>query len=142
MIDPRTKETGENKQEYLDLLVKHRLVEAIRPQIEAFQRGLGVFLSDEILSILRCFTTVADMQQLMCGSAVIDVDDWERHTEYKGAYDEQQDQKKWFWEVVRQDFDTEQRAKLLAFVTGSACAPATGFANLVRSNFLPASWPA
>ena len=134
--------TEENKQEYLDLLVKHRLVEAIRPQIEAFQRGLGVFLSDEILSILRCFTTVADMQQLMCGSAVIDVDDWERHTEYKGAYDEQQDQKKWFWEVVRQDFDTEQRAKLLAFVTGSACAPATGFANLVRSNFLPASWPA
>ena len=39
-------------------------------------------------------------------------------------------QKVWFWQIVR-ELDPAQRSALLHFVTGSACAPATGFANLM-----------
>lgn len=35
----------------------------------------------------------------------------------------------WFWEIVK-DFDTEQRARLLIFTTGSARVPPEGFASL------------
>ncbi len=36
----------------------------------------------------------------------------------------------WFWEVVRDDFDQEQRARLLQFTTGTSGVPAQGFAFL------------
>lgn len=36
----------------------------------------------------------------------------------------------WFWEVVKDDFDQEQRARLLQFVTGTSGVPAQGFACL------------
>ena len=37
--DARPQVTEENMQEYLQLFVQHRLVGAIRPQIEAFRDG-------------------------------------------------------------------------------------------------------
>jgi len=36
----------------------------------------------------------------------------------------------WFWEVVREDFNEEQRARLLQFSTGTSGVPAQGFAYL------------
>ncbi len=36
--------TEENKAEYIQLLVEHRVVGAIRPQITAFRNGLGGFV--------------------------------------------------------------------------------------------------
>ena len=47
--------TEANKAEYLQLLVEHRLVGAIKEQIRAFRTGLAVFLTDEArLPRLRC----------------------------------------------------------------------------------------
>jgi hypothetical protein len=47
--------TEANKAEYLQLLVEHRLVGAIKEQIRAFRAGLAVFLTDEVhLPRLRC----------------------------------------------------------------------------------------
>jgi hypothetical protein len=40
--------TEANKAEYLQLLVEHRLVGAIKEQIRAFRAGLAVFLTDEV----------------------------------------------------------------------------------------------
>ena len=49
--------TEANKAEYLQLLVEHRLVGAIKEQIRAFRAGLAVFLTDEVrLPRLRCLS--------------------------------------------------------------------------------------
>ena len=36
----------------------------------------------------------------------------------------------WFWQIVREDLNAEQRSELLAFATGCGRVPAGGFANL------------
>ena len=72
--------TESNKSQYIRLLVQYRLVGSIRPQIEAFRRGLAVFLTDPLRASLRSCCTVADVQLLLCGVATIDVDDWKTAT--------------------------------------------------------------
>ena len=66
-------------------------------------------------------------------SAVLDVPDWKRHTEYLGQYQakgENHQVIKWFWEVVEKRLDEEGRARLLQFVTGGCNVPAQGFKAL------------
>ena len=46
--------TEANKAEYLQLLVEHRLVGAIKEQIRAFRAGLAVFLTDEVCASHAC----------------------------------------------------------------------------------------
>ena len=67
---------------------------------------------------------------MLCGVTEIDVDDWQSSTKYDGGYSAESDQVKWFWAEVRR-MTSEDRGKLLHFCTGSARAPATGFANLM-----------
>ena len=50
------------------------------------------------------------------------------HAEYRGL-NEHHTCVNWFWLVVR-EFDREQRALLLQFVTGTSRVPARGFAPL------------
>lgn len=37
---------------------------------------------------------------------------------------------KWFWDVVREDYSVEQKARLLQFTTGTSGVPASGFSML------------
>jgi len=122
--------TEENKAEYIQLLVEHRVVGAIRPQITAFQNGLGVFVTAALQAQLRQCATVADVQHLMCGLDEMDVDDWQASAEYSGGFDASSRTVRWFWAAVRR-MTNEERSALLLFCTGSARAPATGFAHLV-----------
>ena len=45
--------TEENKEEYLRLFVHHRLVGAIKPQLDAFRAGLSVFVGPDLRKQLR-----------------------------------------------------------------------------------------
>eukprot|EP01052_Picozoa_sp_SAG31_P024215 SAG31_NODE_2044_length_6580_cov_2.757445_7_plen_769_part_00 len=121
--------TEENKEEYLQLFAKHRLLDAIQPQIEAFLTGLAVFLSAELLAQLRQCCTVGELQLLICGMPTVDTDDWQAHTQYTSGYTEDSPVVRWFWTVV-EEMSPEERGKLLHFCTGSARPPATGFAHL------------
>ena len=91
---------------------------------------MAVWLDDELRAKLRRFCTIAELQLMLCGVAEIDVDDWQSSTKYDGGYSAESDQVKWFWAEVRR-MTPEDRGRLLHFCTGSARAPATGFANLM-----------
>ena len=39
------------------------------------------------------------LQLLMCGVAVVDVDDWRKNTIYRGEYHDQHNTIQWFWKV-------------------------------------------
>ena len=41
-----------------------------------------------------------ELELLLCGVPVIDVDEWERHTVYKGRYNNQHQVVKWFWALL------------------------------------------
>ena len=122
--------TEANKAEYLQLFAEHRLLGAIRSQVEAFRTGFQVFVTTALLTQLRQCCTVAELQLLICGTPAIDVADWRAHTHYgQGGYTAESPIVGWFWAAV-EAMDAEQRGKLLHFCTGSTRAPATGFANL------------
>ena len=122
--------TPDNLEEYLQLYAEHHLVGAIREQVNAVRQGLGVFLDDILMAKVRACCTVTEFQLMLCGTPEIDVDDWQASTKYRGGYSAGSDQVKWFWAEVR-GMTPAERGQLLFFCTGSARAPATGFASLM-----------
>ena len=119
----------DNRLEYLQLMVEHRLVGGLQKQVAAFRNGLGVFFQDGVLDELRQLFDPADVQLLLCGTADIDVDGWQQSAEYEGGLDAGMAEATWFWAAVRA-LSAEHRAKLLHFSTGSSRAPAAGFTAL------------
>ena len=54
--------TAVNLAEYVQLFVEHRLVAAIRPQIEAFREGLAAFVDEPLRAVLRKCCMVAEVK--------------------------------------------------------------------------------
>jgi len=77
--------TTGNREEYLQLYATHKLVGAVDEQVSAFREGLSVFVSDDLCATLRACCTVGEIRLLLCGSAEIDVDDWEQSARYQPA---------------------------------------------------------
>lgn len=119
----------ENLDRYLEAQLRYRLCDRTKVQLRELLLGFYEAVPEALLSIF-------DFQQLellLCGMPNIDIEDWMRHTEYGGDFARQGPGHRvvqWFWEVVRDDFDQEQRARLLQFTTGTSGVPAQGFAFL------------
>lgn len=64
----------------------------------------------------------------------IDVDEWRANTVYQN-YTASASPIVWYWRAVR-SFSSEERAKLLQFVTGSARVPLEGFGALQGLSYL------
>lgn len=125
--------TEDNKLEYLQLFVEHRLVGAIQQQIDAFRAGLEGYIDSALQTRLRAKCSVADIQLLVCGTPVINVVDWQDSTVYLGGYTAESQAVGWFWKFVR-DLDSPTRGALLCFATGCARVPANGFSGLMGYN--------
>ena len=65
----------------------------------------------------------------MCGIGEINIEDWRKHTVYAAGYKADDDVIIWFWKAVT-NFDSELRARLLQFVTGTSKVPMNGFGEL------------
>ncbi|KAK8924004.1 E3 ubiquitin-protein ligase UPL1 [Platanthera zijinensis] len=116
--------TEENKHEYVDRVVEHRLTTAIRPQINAFLEGFNELISRELVSIFND----KELELLISGLPDIDLDDLRVNTEYSG-YSNASPIIQWFWEVL-QGFSKEDKARFLQFVTGTSKVPLEGFSAL------------
>jgi E3 ubiquitin-protein ligase HUWE1 len=115
--------TDENKKEYIELLVDHRLKRAIESQATAFCKGFHELISqDEV----RMFGP-DELDSVICGENIIDVDDWQTNCEFQGDYFAQHPVITLFFSVLRK-WSQENLAKLLAFATGSSQVPLGGFA--------------
>jgi len=114
----------ENKREYVELLVKHRLTNSIKEQVQAFVSGFTSIVPAELVSIFNA----SELQLLISGLPDIDVDEWRANTDLQG-YSASSSPVVWFWRAVR-SFSQEERAKLLQFVTGSSRVPLEGFGAL------------
>jgi len=118
--------TGENRAEYLEAYLRYAMLDRIELQVTELLLGFYDVVPETLL-------TVFDFQELeltLCGLPHIDMDDWKLHTVYTGIFDQDRENNvvcRWFWDVVRNDFDQEMRARLLQFVTGSSGVPTRGF---------------
>ncbi|KEQ69691.1 hypothetical protein M436DRAFT_55096 [Aureobasidium namibiae CBS 147.97] len=120
--------TEENKQEYVRLVVEHRLIKSVEEQLEHFLKGFHEIIPAELVSIFN----EQELELLISGLPDIDVDDWKNNAEYHN-YQQTSPQIQWFWRAVR-SFDKEEKAKLLQFVTGTSKVPLNGFKELEGMN--------
>jgi E3 ubiquitin-protein ligase NEDD4 len=108
--------------------VQWRIVTRIDAQMKSFLAGFFEIIPKELVNVFD----EKELELLFGGIAEIDVDDWEKHSEYRG-YTKDDPVVVNFWKVVR-TWDSEKKARLIQFVTGTSRIPVNGFKDLHGSD--------
>ncbi|OBT50556.1 E3 ubiquitin-protein ligase hulA [Pseudogymnoascus sp. 24MN13] len=120
--------TNENKKEYVDLMIKWRIQKRVDEQFQAFVTGFHELIPADLVNVFD----ERELELLIGGIAEIDVDDWKKHTDYRG-YQESDEVIKFFWQTIK-SWDGEQKSRLLQFATGTSRIPVNGFKDLQGSD--------
>ncbi|KAK6339056.1 hypothetical protein TWF696_009849 [Orbilia brochopaga] len=120
--------TNENKKEYIDLITEWRISKRVEEQFNAFITGFNELIPPDLINVFD----ERELELLIGGIADIDVDDWKKHTDYRG-YTETDEVIQNFWKCVR-SWDAEQKSRLLQFTTGTSRIPVNGFKDLQGSD--------
>lgn len=120
--------TDENKKEYVDLYAQWRIVDRVQEQFKAFMDGFNELIPEDLVTVFD----ERELELLIGGIAEIDIEDWKKHTDYRG-YQESDEVVQWFWKCVG-EWDNEQKARLLQFTTGTSRIPVNGFKDLQGSD--------
>ncbi|CAB1453387.1 unnamed protein product [Pleuronectes platessa] len=119
--------TNENKISYIHLMAHFRMHTQIKEQTAAFIRGFRSIINPEWLHV---FST-PEVQRLVSGdNAEIDLDDLKKHTVYYGGFHSSHRVIIWLWDILSSDFNSDERAMFLKFVTSCSRPPLLGFAYL------------
>lgn len=119
--------TNENRIRYIHVMANYKLNVLSSSESAAFLKGFRDLIPAKWIQMF----SPAELQMLIGGSAnKIDIDDWEKHTMYGGGYHSSQLVIQWFWDIVRFEFDMEDRAALLKFITSCSRQPLLGFGQL------------
>jgi hypothetical protein len=118
--------TKENLPQYLQAILKYRTLDRTKPQITELLLGFFDVIPEPALTVFD----PNELELILCGLPTIDIDDWESNTNYSGNCNEEDDVVRWFWQIIRDEFDQEMRARLLQFVTGTSGVPSRGFSVL------------
>jgi E3 ubiquitin-protein ligase NEDD4 len=123
--------TNENVSEYLEASLRYRVFSRVKPQLTELLLGFIDVVSEPLLTVFD----VREFDLLMCGSHMIDLDDWKKHTDYEGEFLSARSRHQsceWFWEFV-ENLDNTMKRRLLKFATGSSGVPGRGF-EFLQSN--------
>ncbi|EAL90279.1 ubiquitin-protein ligase (Rsp5), putative [Aspergillus fumigatus A1163] len=120
--------TNENKAEYVELVTEWKIVKRVEEQFNAFMSGFNELIPADLVNVFD----ERELELLIGGIADIDVDDWKKHTDYRG-YQESDEVIQNFWKIVR-SWDAEQKSRLLQFTTGTSRIPVNGFKDLQGSD--------
>lgn len=119
--------TNENRIRYMHVLANYKLNVQSARESAAFLKGFRDLIP---ASWIQMFNP-SELQMLIGGDAhTIDVEDWQKNTLYGGGYHPSQLIIHWFWEIVTNEFNDEERAALLKFITSCSRQPLRGFAQL------------
>ncbi|KIM30176.1 hypothetical protein M408DRAFT_328262 [Serendipita vermifera MAFF 305830] len=120
--------TEENKKEWVDARIEYRVHKQAKEQFDAFMSGFLELIPQDLINVFD----EHELELLIGGMSEIDVDDWNKHTGYRG-YDMNDQVIKWFWECIR-SWSPEGRSRLLQFATGTSRIPVNGFKDLQGSD--------
>ena len=113
---------------FYSLVTEWRISKRVEEQFKAFKEGFNQRIPQDLVNVFD----ERELELLIGGIAEIDVDDWKKHTDYRG-YTEQDDVIQWFWKCVR-SWDSEKKSRLLQFTTGTSRIPVNGFKDLQGSD--------
>lgn len=120
--------TDQNKSEYVELVTEWRIQKRIDEQFVAFKAGFNELVPQELINVFD----ERELELLIGGIADMDVDDWKKHTDYRG-YTETDEVIQMFFKLIT-SWDNEKRARLLQFATGTSRIPIGGFKDLQGSD--------
>ncbi|KAH7085173.1 hypothetical protein BKA63DRAFT_12371 [Paraphoma chrysanthemicola] len=120
--------TNENKHEYVELITEWRIQKRVEEQFQAFITGFHELIPADLVNVFD----ERELELLIGGIADIDVEDWKKHTDYRG-YTENDEVIQNFWKCIR-SWDAEQKSRLLQFATGTSRIPVNGFKDLQGSD--------
>lgn len=86
--------TNENKREYVELITEWRIQKRVEEQFNAFVTGFHELIPADLVNVFD----ERELELLIGGIADIDVDDWKKHTDYRG-YTESDVVVQNFWKV-------------------------------------------
>jgi E3 ubiquitin-protein ligase NEDD4 len=123
--------TTENLSQYLEANLRYRMLDRVKQQIRELILGFFDIIPEPALTVFD----PNELELSLCGLPTIDMYDWEFNAIYSGIFEASMKGKRhkcvdWFWQVVRDDFDQEMKARLLQFVTGTSGVPTRGFSVL------------
>jgi E3 ubiquitin-protein ligase NEDD4 len=110
------------------LVTEWKIQKRVEEQFNAFITGFNELIPADLVGVFD----ERELELLIGGIADIDVDDWKKHTDYRG-YQEQDQVIQDFWKVIR-TWDAEQKSRLLQFATGTSRIPVNGFKDLQGSD--------
>ncbi|VEU22990.1 DEKNAAC104150 [Brettanomyces naardenensis] len=120
--------TNENKKEFVELKTEWIISRPIEQQFKSFMEGFNELIPEELVQVFD----EKELELLIGGLSDIDVEDWKKHTDYRG-YQESDEVIQWFWKCVA-EWESDQRARLLQFTTGTSRIPVNGFKDLQGSD--------
>ena len=86
------------------LVTEWRISKRVEEQFKAFKEGFNQLIPQDLVNVFD----ERELELLIGGIAEIDVDDWKKHTDYRG-YTEQDDVIQWFWKVkVKMRFERDE----------------------------------
>lgn len=121
--------TAENLPQYLEANLQYRMLKRTQPQITELLLGFFDVIPEPALTVFD----PNELELILCGLPSIDMNDWQQNTIYSGLFESKGKDDmvvEWFWDIVRNEFDQEMKARLLQFVTGTSGVPAKGFSVL------------
>ncbi|KAI1712208.1 HECT-domain (ubiquitin-transferase) domain-containing protein [Ditylenchus destructor] len=125
--------TKSNFKQFIELICYWRLIEGVRPEMEAVRKGIQTVIPTESLKIFF----PDEMEQLFCGCPESGPDDhkiWSKSALQQAirpdhGFTHDSVQISWLVEMLH-TFTSEKRRKFLQFVTGSPRLPVGGFRSL------------
>ncbi len=120
--------TNENKKEFVELKTEWIISKPIEQQFKAFMDGFNELIPEDLVQVFD----ERELELLIGGLSDIDIDDWKRHTDYRG-YQESDQVIEWLWKCIA-EWESDQRARLLQFATGTSRIPVNGFKDLQGSD--------
>ncbi|KAL6948107.1 NEDD4 E3 ubiquitin-protein ligase [Hanseniaspora uvarum] len=120
--------TDDNKKEYVELFTQWKIHDRVSAQLKAFMDGFNELIPEDLITVFD----ERELELLIGGISEIDVEDWKKHTDYRG-YQEGDQTVQWFWKIVS-EWDNESKARLLQFTTGTSRIPVNGFKDLQGSD--------
>ncbi|KAG2385835.1 hypothetical protein C9374_002984 [Naegleria lovaniensis] len=123
--------TNENKLEYVRLVTELKMTKSIEQQLNSFLKAFYEIIPRNLIQIFN----EQELELLISGLPDIDIQDLKNNTEYVG-YTKESPQIKWFWNIVENNFDSNEKALLIQFVTGTSKVPLGGFSQLMGSGGL------
>ncbi|XP_040207728.1 ubiquitin-protein ligase E3B [Rana temporaria] len=118
---------NENKISYIHLMAHFRMHTQIKNQTAALISGFRSIIRPEWI---RMFSA-PELQRLISGdNAEIDLDDLKKHTVYYGGFHGSHRVIIWLWDILANDFTSDEKAMFLKFITSCSRPPLLGFAYL------------